>query len=196
MNSHPTRASRRAEQKRRAFAPTRMLLAALGTAGAIVIGVLAGGGTFAVWATSASAASTSTVTAGSAALSLTPLSLTATDLYPGKTVWGTTTVRNDGTTPLTLSLQGISSSAVATAFTSALVVSAGTGSPANCTAGKVAPTAAAPLGAAANLGTTLAPGATVTLCIGVGLPAQAPAGAAGAASTALSLTVTGTQVHP
>lgn len=186
-----SRAALRAEQKRRASAPARMLLAALGTAGAIILGILAGGGTFAVWASSATAAETATVTAGSAALSLTPLSLSATELYPGKTVYGATTVRNDGTTPLALTVQA--STAAPTAFTSALVVSIGSGTAANCTAGKVAATATTPLGTAANLGTTLAPGATATLCVGIGLPTGAPAAAAGAASTALSVTISGTQ---
>ncbi|QEW01974.1 hypothetical protein [Microbacterium lushaniae] len=182
----------RAQQHRRASAPVRMLLAALGTAGAIILGIVAGSGTFAAWASSAPAAGAVTVTAGSAALSLTPLSLTATDLYPGKTVYAATTVRNAGTTPLALAVQA--SSAAATPFTSALVVSAGSGTAANCTAGRVAPTVTTPLGAPATLAQTLAPGTTATLCIGVGLPVGAPAAAAGAAAGALSITVSGSQV--
>jgi hypothetical protein len=171
-----------------------MLLAAVGTAGAIVLGIVAGGGTFAAWATSASAATPATITAGSAALSLTPLSLAAADLYPGKTVYGATTVRNDGTTPLALAVQATSQSL--TPFASALVVSAGVGAGTACTTGEVAPAATAPLGGAVSLGTTLAPGATASLCLGLGLPLAAPAAAAGAAPAALSLTVTGSQVRP
>lgn len=186
------RPARRAQQQRRASAPVRMLLAALGTAGAIVLGIVAGGGTFAAWASSAPASGAVTVTAGSAALSLTPLALNATDLYPGKTVYAATTVRNDGTTPLALSVQG--SSAATTPFTSALVVSAGRGAVAECTAGKVAPTVTTPLGASADLAQALAPGTAATLCIEVGLPVGAPAAAAGAAAGALSLTVSGSQV--
>ncbi|MGP3533334.1 hypothetical protein ACTU3I_00960 [Microbacterium sp. RD1] len=193
MTRPRSRAALRAQQKRRASAPVRMLLAALGTAGAILLGILAGGGTFAAWASSASAAGPATVTAGSASLSLSPLSLNATDLYPGKTVFGATTVRNTGTTPLALSVQP---AAAATAFISALAVSVGQGSSAaDCTAGKVAPAATTSLGAAANPGVTLAPGVSVVLCMGVGLPSGAPAAAAGAASTALVLTVSGTQVQ-
>lgn len=197
MNTYRTRASRRAEQKRRASAPARMLLAALGTAGAIVLGVLAGGGTFAVWATSASAAAPATVQSGSASLTVTPLTLAATDLYPGKTVFAATTVRNTGSTPLALAVQSAAATAGPSAFTSALAVSTSTGSSAaDCAAGRATATTTSTLGAApVSLGATLAPGATVTVCLGVGLPGSAPAAAAGAASTPLTFTLSGTQVR-
>lgn len=194
------RTRRHAAQRdtRRAAAPRRLLLGALGAAGAIVLGVLAGGGTFAIWTAAAPAASAVTLRAGSAGLTATPLELSATDLYPGRTVWAPTTVRNTGTTALALAIDPVTSSAGATAFTAAVAVTAGTAaSAADCTAGRVPATVTTRVGAASgsDLQLTLAPGASHIVCIGVGLPHDAPADAAGGAASVLSLTVSGTQVH-
>lgn len=190
---HSRRAARRAQRHRKgASAPRRMLLAAFGTAGAIILGIIAGGGTFAVWSSGASAASSATVLAGSSALSLTPLAVPATDLYPGRTAYGSTTVRNEGTTPLALAMQATTSAA--SPFTSALVVSGGIGSSAGCAGGSVPPAASGAVGAGLDLATILQPGQSAVLCVGLGLPASAPAQAAGAAATPVSITISGTQV--
>lgn len=190
-------AARRAQ--RRAAAPARLLLGALGTAGAIVLGVLAGGGTFAVWTVAApAAAATTTLRAGSAGLTAGALNLSAAGLYPGRTLYASTTVTNSGTAPLALTLDPVKGPAAPTTFTASLVVSVGkTVSSADCTAGRVTPTVTTPVGAAAgsDLQLTLAPGASTILCIGIGMPQTAPAAAAGAAASALAITVSGTQVR-
>jgi len=187
-------AARRAA--RRAAAPRRLLLGALGTAGAIVLGVLAGGGTFALWTVAAPAASAVTLQAGSAGLTSTALQLSATNLYPGRTVYAATTVSNTGTTPLALTIDPVTSTA-ATPFTTAVAVSVGkTSSAADCTAGRVPATVTTTVGAAgSDLQLTLAPGASQLVCIGVGLPQNAPAAAAGAAASTLTITISGTQVR-
>ena len=187
-------AARRAA--RRAAAPRRLLLGALGTAGAIVLGVLAGGGTFALWTVAAPAASAVTLQAGSAGLTSTPLQLSAANLYPGRTVYAATTVSNTGTTPLALTIDPVTSTA-ATPFTTAVAVNVGkTASAADCTAGRVPATVTTTVGAAgSDLQLTLAPGASQLVCIGVGLPQNAPAAAAGAAASTLTITISGTQVR-
>ncbi|WP_426320066.1 hypothetical protein [Microbacterium sp. E-13] len=200
MSRRTRRTRRHAERRdaRRAAAPRRLLLGALGTAGAIVVGVLAGGGTFALWTAAAPAAAAVTLRAGSAGLSATPLQLSATGLYPGRTAYAPTTIRNTGSTPLALTLDPVKSSTAATPFTTAMAVTVGTATSADdCTAGRVPAAITTGIGAASgsDLRLTLAPGAQKMLCIGVGLPQTAPAAAAGGAASVLTITVSGTQVR-
>jgi hypothetical protein len=180
-----------------AATPRRLLLGALGAAGAIVLGVLAGGGTFAVWTAAAPAASGVTVRAGSASLTATALQLSAANLYPGRTAFSPTTVRNAGTTPLALTIDPVTSSTGSTAFTAAVALTIGkAASAADCTAGRVPAAVNTRVGAAASdLQLTLAPGASQILCVGAGLPQDAPAAAAGGAASVLTITVSATQVH-
>ncbi|MFS0865863.1 hypothetical protein AB3M83_00830 [Microbacterium sp. 179-B 1A2 NHS] len=191
MNPPPTtrRAARRARRTSRA---TRMVQGALGAALVTVLGILGGGGTFALWNSSAAAGAQATITAGTAQLALTGQAPAATGLYPGRTVYAVTTVSNTGSVPLALSL---TATGAATEFTRALLITAApTTSAADCTAGRVTDSRSAAVGTAADLGLSLAPGATRQLCLGVGLPADAPASTAGAATTALAFTLSGTQV--
>lgn len=188
-----------AKRERRALTPARLLLAALSTAGAIVLGVVAGGGTYAAWNVAAPAAAATTLQAGSAGLAATGLQLNAVGLYPGRTIHAATTVRNTGTTALALRLDSAKSATAPTAFTRSVLVSAAAASTvADCTAGRVPALATTGLDAAGgtDLQLTLAPGASALLCIGVGLPQSAPAAAAGAAASALTITISGTQVRP
>lgn len=191
-----SRRSRRLADRRRTSAPMKMLLATLGTAAVIVGGVVAGGGTYALWSTAAPVGTDTVLRAGSADLTATDPRLAATGLYPGRTVYGSTVVSNTGTTPLALTLDSVSAP-TGSAFTAALVVTVGiSASAADCTAGRVAPTATTTVaaGTVSDLRVALAPGASQRLCIGLGLPAAAPAAAAGAAASALTLTISGTQV--
>jgi hypothetical protein len=194
-----TRRADRQEEKhaqRRASRPMRLLRWILVVSAAIVIGVGVGGGTYAVWNVATPTGSGTTVRAGSASLTASDPHLSATGLYPGRTVYGVSEVRNTGTTPLALALDTIAGPATPTAFTSALQVSIGTAATAaDCTAGKVSPTVVATLGTptASDLKVTIARGASALLCIGVGLPQGAPAAAAGAAASPLTLTISGTQ---
>ena len=183
---------------RRAEAPRRLLLGALAAAGAIVLGVLAGGGTFALWTAAAPAAAAVTLQSGSATLTATPLDLSAIGLYPGRIVYAATTVRNTGTTPLALTIDPVTSTAAATPFSTAVAVTVGnTSSVADCATGRVPATIATTVGAAgSDLQLTLAPGASQLVCVGVGLPHNAPAAAAGAAASVLTITISGMQVRP
>jgi hypothetical protein len=195
------RARRHAAQRepRRTPAPVRLLLGALGTAGAIVLGVLAGGGTYAAWSVAAPAAAATTLHTGSASLTTTGLQLNATGLYPGLTAYAPTTVRNTGTTPLALALDPAAGPATPTPFSASVIISAAqVASAGDCTAGRVPAGATTRVGAsaAADLRVTLSPGASALVCIGVGMPHDAPAIAAGAAASALALTISGTQVRP
>ena len=187
-------AARRAA--RRAAAPRRLLLGALGAAGAIVLGVLAGGGTFALWTVAAPAASAVTLQAGSAGLTSTPLQLSATNLYPGRTVYAATTVSNTGTTPLALTIDPVTSTAAAPFTTAVAVIVGKTSSAADCTAGRVPATVTTTVGAAgSDQQLTLAPGASQLVCVGVGLPQNASSAAAGAAASVLTIIISGTQVR-
>jgi hypothetical protein len=195
------RARRLAAQRdqRRTSTPVRLLLGALGAAGAIVVGVLAGGGTFAAWSVTAPAAAATTLRTGSASLTTTGLQLTGAGLYPGLTAYAPTTVRNTGTTPLSLALDPATGPATPTPFTASVVISAAqVASAGECAAGRVpsGPTTRVGAGTAADLRVTLSPGASALLCIGVGMPHDAPATAAGAAASALTLTISGTQARP
>lgn len=196
--SRRTRRHAARRDARRASAPRRLMLGALGTAGAIVLGVLAGGGTFALWTAADPAAAAVTLRAGSAGLSASPLQLSATGLFPGRMVYAATTVRNTGTTPLALSVDPVKSAMAATSFTTALVVTVGTtASAADCAAGRIDAGVTAGVGAAkgSDLTLTLQAGASQLLCIGIGLPQTAPAAAAGGAASVLTITVSGTQVR-
>ncbi len=194
------RTRRHAERRdaRRAAAPQRLLLGALATAGAILLGVLAGGGTFALWTAAAPAAAAVTLRAGSAGVSATPLQLSATGLYPGRTVYAATTIGNTGSAPLALTIDPVKTSTAATPFTTALVVTVATATSADdCTAGRVPALITTGISATggSDLRLTLAPGAQKMLCIGVGLPHTAPAAAAGGAASVLTITVSGRQVR-
>lgn len=198
MTAPTRREARREVQPRRRSAPVRMLLGAAGVSGAVIMGIVAGGGTFAVWNVAAPVASAATVKAGSSAITATPLQLAASALYPGRTIYATSSIRNTGTTPLSISLDAVTGPAVATPFSSALTVSvAVTNSAADCVAGKV--TAAANAGAGttmkAVLAPSVAPGSAALVCVGIGLSPDAPAAAAGGATTALTLLISGAQVR-
>jgi hypothetical protein len=196
-----TRRARRLEAKqaqRRAALPMRLVRWSLITIAAIVIGIGVGGGTYAVWNVTAPLGTTATIHAGSATLTASDPGLSAAGLYPGRTVYGVTEVRNTGTTPLALTLDRVTGPTASTPFTSALQVSVGVASSAaDCAAGRVAAVVVAAVGAPlpADLRVTLARGGTTQLCIGIGLPQNAPAAAAGAAASPLTLTISGTQVH-
>lgn len=177
----------------------RSLLVAVGAASAgIVLAVSATGGTYA-YLNSAAAAGGAVLQSGTAALSVSTLSLPTPALYPGRTARGSATVTNTGTVALKLRVSGLTFSSAASAFSSALVVGAGlpsTGSTAadcaNVFPSTWSGTRAAP--APAPLNTTLAAGATVVLCVSVTLPAGAPDAARSNTDAAFVVTVDGSQL--
>ncbi|ANP71290.1 hypothetical protein [Cryobacterium arcticum] len=177
-----------------------VLALTVGALAAALLGASAAGGTGAFLTARASTPAAPTViTSGTAALTLTALTLPGTALYPGLTLYGAVTATNTGDVPLLLGVAGLTPPSVATAsnaLSQALSVGLGAAdSSAACTAGTATPTwrgsfAQAPAGL---LGVTLAVGASRTLCVSVSLPASAPASSQGQSATGFALRVTGTQ---
>jgi predicted ribosomally synthesized peptide with SipW-like signal peptide len=160
----------------------RSLLARAGkftiaTFGAIAIGLLGTGGTYAYLNASAASDSAVTIAAGTAALTVTnPVGIT--NFYPGLTQRKAFSVRNDGDVRLGLSVSSISSSN----SNSQLVVSVATGDCNGTSAGITS----------GDLGVALDPKVSASLCLVVTLPANATAKAAGQ-STNLTIDLQGTQ---
>lgn len=172
----------------------RGILKALATVTtALAIGVLATGGTYALWNKSTAIAS-ATITAGTAGLAVTtPLSMPATVIYPGLTIYGTFAVKNTGNVSMLLSVKSLA--LPPTALGSALTVSAGVVSTAGaCATGVSLPwSGTAASVATVNLsGTALAVGASATVCVALAVPLPAPVSAAGQ-TAAFTLGVNGIQ---
>jgi len=159
-----------------------------------MLGILAGGGTFALWSAAAPIGSGTKLTAGSAELSVSAADLAATSLYPGRSVSAVTTIRNAGTTALRLSMTPTgpgSEFARALRFTAAVTTSA-----ADCIAGHVPSSSSTAVGTAVELGITLEPGASAQVCVGIGLPTTAPMSASAASPSSFTISFTGAQVLP
>jgi hypothetical protein len=172
----------------------RGILKALATVtAALAIGVLATGGTYALWNKSAAIA-TATITAGTAGLAVTtPLSMPATVIYPGITIYGTFAVKNTGDVSMLLNVKSLA--LPPTALGSALTVSAGVVSTTGaCATGVSLPwSGTAASVAAVNLSSTaLAAGASATVCVGLAVLSSAPVSAAGQ-TAAFTLGVNGIQ---
>ena len=146
---------------------------------AVLIGLIGTAGTYAYVHASATATSGSTVSAGTAALTVGSQSLNWSSLTPEKSVTGTFTITNTGDVPLVLSATiaaTITPSATVNPFTIRVADSA-------------CPASGVPSG---TLGNTLAAGATTNACLVVTLPANAPANAQ-SASAAITATISGVQ---
>jgi len=145
---------------------------------AVTIGLAGTGGTYAYLNSSATASPGSTVSAGTAALTVGAQSLNWSALAPGDSVTGTFTISNTGDVPLVLS------ATIATTMTPA-IASPFTISVAN----GVCPASGVPSG---TLNSTLAAGSTTSACLVVTLPANAPA-TAQSASAAIAVSISGVQ---
>jgi hypothetical protein len=186
----------------RAHRPARapVLVLTVGVLAATVLGVSAAGDSSAFLTARASTAAVPTViTSGTAALSVSALSMPTTALYPGLTLYAAVTATNTGDVPLLLGVAGLTPPSAATAsnaLSQALIVGLGAAdSSAACAAGTATPAwrgsfAQAPAGL---LGVTLAVDASRTLCVSVTLPATAPTASQGQSSTGFALRITGTQ---
>jgi len=186
----------------------RGLLSALGlVSAAVIIGMAAAGGTFALWNSTATIATASTVKSGSASLSVSALSGTGANLYPGVTSYQTATVTNtspnysaESVTPsLALTLQSLTLTSASSTFSSALSVSIGVVPvAANCVSGFTPAWTGAFGGVPAtapNLAKTLVGnGSTAVLCVAVTLPAGVLATTKVAATPTYSIVVGGTVV--
>jgi len=186
----------------------RGLLSVLGLASAaVIIAVSSAGGTFALWNSTATIATASTVKSGSASLSVSALAGTGTKLYPGVTSYQTATVTNtspnysaESVTPsLALTLQSVTLTSTSTTVSSALVVSvAVVPLVANCSAG-FTPAWTGALGAVPSTPPSLAKtlvgtGSTAVLCVAVTLPSTVAAGTQVSATPTYSVVIGGTAV--
>ncbi|WP_341952913.1 TasA family protein [Salinibacterium sp. TMP30] len=156
-----------------------VLKAAAVLAIAVSLGLVGTGGTYAYLNSSATVTPGSTVSAGTAALTVGAEALNWTALAPGKSSTGTFTITNTGDVPLVLS-----------ATIAATMTPAATANPFTITvANGACPASGVPTG---TLNSTLAAGATSSACLVVTLPANAPANAQ-SASAAITATISGVQ---
>jgi hypothetical protein len=169
----------------RRFSAQRLLIAALVAATALVLSLSAVGGTYAYLSSSQSialvsstGATSTTITAGTAELSVNGDAISMTALYPGATKTAEFTVTNTGTTGLVISVDSITGPTTANGLTA--TVARGT-----CAS-------AGPAVASGSLGLTLAAQGSSAVCLSVAMPTTAPASAQGVASS-LSVSLTGTQ---
>ena len=165
---------------------------------ALFIGVIATGGTYALWNKSTTIAG-GTVNAGSASLVISsPLTMPSTLLYPGLTTYGAFVVTNTGTVPLQLSVQSLTG-VTATPFSQSLTVAVAVAPAVGATVADCPSLASYPWSristspAAGDLGSTLNAGASATLCVSTALAANAPATAQGQTVSAFTLTIGGIQ---
>ena len=171
------------------------------------MGMAAAGGTFALWNSTATIATASTVKSGSASLSVSALSGTGTNLYPGVTSYQTATVTN--TSPiysaesaipsLALSLKSLTLTSASNTFATALTVSiAVVPLTANCAAG-FTPAWTGAFGAVPSSSpslnkTLVGNGSTAVLCVAVTLPSGVAGASQIAAAPTYSVVIDGTAV--
>ncbi|WP_394771216.1 hypothetical protein [Lacisediminihabitans sp.] len=165
---------------------------------ALLVGVIATGGTYALWNTSTTIAG-GTVKAGAATLVVSsPLTMSSTPLYPGLTTYGAFVVTNSGDVPLQLSVQSLTG-VIASSFSRSLTVSVTVdprvgGTVADCPGLASYPwslVSTAPT--TGSLGSTLNTGASATVCVSTTLDSGAPTAAQGQSAPAFVLTIGGTQ---
>jgi len=168
-------------------------------AAASCLAVLAAGGTYALLNSSAPVGSGATITAGTAALTLSPLNLSTTKLHPGLTIYGAVTVSNGGHVPLSTRIVGLTAPTASTAFSQSLSIGVGVAtSAAACQGGSVASTWTGKFASntpeAPGARPTLPVGGSVILCVAVTLPIDAPIGAQGQSATSFGVKLDATQV--
>ncbi|AYG04166.1 SipW-dependent-type signal peptide-containing protein [Gryllotalpicola protaetiae] len=188
-----------ARRTRRRLLPTLWFIALVSTG--IIVGFAGTGGTYAAWNSSATV-SGATITTGSTTIvvgkganptfaSSYALGPVSNAIGPGDTAASSFTVKNTGTTPVTLSAT-ITLSTQANDLTNAL--SAGVVAvPTEASCSSASGTANTPLASPAPIDIThVAAGATQSLCLLLTLPATAPNAAQGQTAP-FTLTLTGTQ---
>ncbi|MFC5929346.1 hypothetical protein [Cryobacterium melibiosiphilum] len=169
-----------------------MLLTAAMLALTLCMVVVSSGGTYARLSSRAPIPA-STISSGSATLTVSALSLPTTLLYPGLTLAAAVTVTNTGDVPLVL-FPSLTPPATTTALSGVLTVGvAVVDSPTACTAATAATwtkTFAGP--ASDSFSSTLPIGGSATLCVQATLPMNAPAASSNSA-TNFALVITGIQ---
>jgi hypothetical protein len=182
----------------RIFSIRSILKALAAVMAALFVGVIATGGTYALWNKSTNIAG-ETVKAGAAALVISsPLTMPSTLLYPGLTTYGTFVVTNSGDVPLQLTVQSLTGVA-STSFSQSLTVAVAIDPAVGATVADCPSLASYPWSristspTAGSLGATLNAGASATLCISTALASNAATTAQGQAVPGFSLTIGGTQ---
>ena len=163
---------------------------------AVGLAVLAAGGTYALFTSSASIDSAVTLTSGTATLAVTPLTMSTTPLYPGLTTFGTATVTNTGDVPLSVRITGLTSPTATTPFSQSLTIGVGiAASPAACSDGTFTPTwtGTFPSVTTAAIGSPLAVGSSGTFCVSVAMPLTAVAGSQGQSAANFGILIDGIQ---
>ncbi|MDO9396280.1 MAG: TasA family protein [Herbiconiux sp.] len=177
----------------------RMMMVVMTAGAATALAVVASGGTYALFNSTASTAG-GTLRAGTATLSVSTLTLDAARLNPGGIALGTATVQNTGNVKLALRLSGVTRTSTSTAYSSALLVGVSAVDPAvACPATPAASTwshtfaeaaAASPAVVPAELGIVLAKETgTAKLCVSVQLPSTASAATNIVPATSVAFTV-------
>lgn len=170
-----------------------------GLAVAVLLAVLASGGTYALWRVEQPLPG-AVITAGNAALDLTDPTTLATQqqLYPGQTVSGEFIAHNTGTVPLALRVDSLTGPATAAdpagqAFADALSVHVWAVTGTGC---DITPPPGAWVGtvssAPGGLGVTVEPDAVQPMCLAATLAVEAPSATQGG-SVDLQLTLGGVQ---
>ena len=182
----------------RTFSIRSILRVLAAVTAALFVGVIATGGTYALWNKSTTITG-GTVKAGVATLVISsPLTMPSTLLYPGLTTYGTFVVTNSGDVPLQLTVQSLTGVA-STSFSQSLAVAVAVDPAVSDTVADCpnlgpypwSQISTAPI--AGSLGATLNAGASATLCVSTTLASTAATTAQGQAVRGFSLTIGGTQ---
>jgi hypothetical protein len=186
MNAPQSRkATRRAERRRRLF--RSLVSGAIAVIVATTIALVGAGGTYALWAKATPAMSTTTLTAGTASMTVSqPAAFAA--LAPGRTVSQPFTVANTGDTALSVAVSASSFSGGLASVATVRITDSAT-----CAAGTTKWTRTPSTPAASNtvIG-TVAKGASATFCMTVSIDQAAPASTEGG-TLASSISFIGTQ---
>jgi hypothetical protein len=152
---------------------------------ALVLSLSVVGGTYAslsagqsIALVSSTGATSTTISAGSADLTVSGDAISLSGIYPGVTRTAELTVGNSGATSLALAVDSIAGPTAANGLTA--TVARGT-----CAAG-------APAITSGSLGVTLAPAASSVVCLTVAMPTTAPATAQSVSST-ITVSISGVQ---
>lgn len=183
---------------RRIFSIWSILKALAAFSAAIIVGVVATGGTYALWNSSVNIGG-GTVKAGAATLVISrPLTMPSTLLYPGLTTYGAFVVTNSGDVPLQLTLQSLTG-VISNGFTQNLTVSVAVAPSASATVADCPAISSYPWSrvatapTAGSLGATLNVSASATVCVATSLASNAPTAAQGQSISSFTLTIGGTQ---
>ena len=170
--------------------------ATLVVVGAMGLAVFAAGGTYALLNSSTSIGSAASITSGTAALTVSPLTMSTAVLYPGLTTYGAATVTNTGDVPLSVRITGLTSPTATTPLSESLTIGVGVAaSSADCTSGAVTPSWTGTFAAAttATIGPPLAAGSSATLCVSAEMPLDAAAGSQSQSAANFGILIDGIQ---